>query len=104
MRPGGIRRAAQWDGWIVVAMSEDGASMALGAHDLAERLAIFRTAREGLGRAGEPADVAVLGVAGTADGPAAFEGAGATWWLESLSPMRGSVEALEAIVRAGPPR
>jgi alkanesulfonate monooxygenase SsuD/methylene tetrahydromethanopterin reductase-like flavin-dependent oxidoreductase (luciferase family) len=104
MRPGGIRRAAQWDGWIVVAMADDGASMALGADDLAARLVTFRTAREDLGRAGAPADIAVLGVSGISDGPAAFEAAGATWWLESLSPMRGSVDALEAIVRAGPPR
>lgn len=104
MRPGGIRRAARWDGWIVVAMGDDGASMALSSKDLAARLETFRTAREGQGRAGEPADVAVLGVSGIADGPAAFGAAGATWWLESLSPMRGSVEELEALVRAGPPR
>jgi alkanesulfonate monooxygenase SsuD/methylene tetrahydromethanopterin reductase-like flavin-dependent oxidoreductase (luciferase family) len=104
MRPGGIRRAARWEGWIVVAMGDDGTSMALGADDLASRLGTFRTARQELGREGEPADVAVLGVAGVAHRSAAFEAAGATWWLESLSPMRGSVDELESIVRAGPPR
>jgi hypothetical protein len=28
---------------------------------------------------------------------------GAIWWLESLSPMRGSVDELLGIVAAGPP-
>jgi hypothetical protein len=78
--------------------------MSLHADDLATRLETFTIAREEMGRAEEPADVAVLGVAAASEGVAAFEAAGATWWLESLSPMRGSVAELEAIVRAGPPR
>jgi len=36
--------------------------------------------------------------------PADFERAGATWWLESVSPMRGSFADLRAIAEAGPPR
>ena len=61
--------------------------------------------REARGIAGEPFDIAVLGVAGL-DGTsvADYSDAGATWWLESLSPMRGSIDELEAIVRDGPPR
>jgi alkanesulfonate monooxygenase SsuD/methylene tetrahydromethanopterin reductase-like flavin-dependent oxidoreductase (luciferase family) len=103
MKPGGIRRAAHWDGWIVVAMASDGTSMELTPDDLAARMAILDTAREDLGRAGEPFDVAVLGVSGDGSaGPGAFGAAGATWWLESLSPMRGSVGELEALVRDGP--
>jgi hypothetical protein len=35
---------------------------------------------------------------------AAFEAAGATWWLEWLDEQRGSFEALLAHVRNGPPR
>jgi alkanesulfonate monooxygenase SsuD/methylene tetrahydromethanopterin reductase-like flavin-dependent oxidoreductase (luciferase family) len=117
MKPGGIRRAAAWEGWIVVAMSEEGTSMAMTPDVLAARLEIARATRRDLGRAGEPFDVAVLGVsAGSAAsvgsgsvgaGPAdvrEFEKAGATWWLESLSPMRGSLDGLMAIVHAGPPR
>ncbi|MFO7750670.1 MAG: hypothetical protein R6V54_11330, partial [Desulfobacteraceae bacterium] len=52
-----------------------------------------------------PFDIAVLGVDGL-DGfsAASYLEAGATWWLESLSPMRGSIEALEGVVRRGPPR
>ena len=34
----------------------------------------------------------------------AFGDAGVTWWLESLSPMRGSLDELRRIVEAGPPR
>jgi alkanesulfonate monooxygenase SsuD/methylene tetrahydromethanopterin reductase-like flavin-dependent oxidoreductase (luciferase family) len=103
MKPGGIRRAAQWDGWIVVAMSPEGTSMALTPEELASRAAAYREARRALGRAGEPSDIAVLGVAQESIGLAAYAEAGATWWLESLSPMRGSLDQLEAIVRAGPP-
>jgi hypothetical protein len=48
----------------------------------------------------------VLGLSDPGQAPPsrAFGEAGATWWLESLSPMRGSVDDLEAIVRSGPPR
>jgi len=43
-------------------------------------------------------------MAGLDDQAAADYGtAGATWWFESLSPMRGSVDELERIVGAGPP-
>jgi alkanesulfonate monooxygenase SsuD/methylene tetrahydromethanopterin reductase-like flavin-dependent oxidoreductase (luciferase family) len=108
MRPGGIRRAARWDGWIAVAMSEDGASMAMSPAAFADRVRVAQDARHELGRAGDPFDIAVLGVsgqdAGGAAAVAAFRDAGATWWLESLSPVRGSLDELEALVRAGPPR
>jgi alkanesulfonate monooxygenase SsuD/methylene tetrahydromethanopterin reductase-like flavin-dependent oxidoreductase (luciferase family) len=104
MKPGGIRRAAAWEGWIVVAMSEEGTSMAMTPDVLAARVEIAGAARQALGRAGEPFDVAVLGLTGGSGEVAAFEQAGATWWLESLSPMRGSLDELLAIVRGGPPR
>ena len=105
LRPEGVRKAARWDGWIAVAMSEDGGSMSMSPADLAGQVSIALDERETLGIVGEPFDVAVLGVAGL-DGArvADFSEAGATWWLESLSPMRGSVDELEAVVLAGPPR
>ena len=102
LRPGGMRKAARWDGWIAVAMSEDGSSMSMTPHELARRVAIVLDERDALGIVGAPFDVAVFGVADL-DGMSAadFRDAGATWWLESLSPMRGSVDELEAVVLAG---
>jgi hypothetical protein len=60
--------------------------------------------REATGRSG-PFDVAVFGRTDRADSGAvaAFADAGATWWLESLSPMRGTVEGLLEVVEEGPP-
>jgi alkanesulfonate monooxygenase SsuD/methylene tetrahydromethanopterin reductase-like flavin-dependent oxidoreductase (luciferase family) len=105
LRRGGVRKAARWDGWIAVAMSEDGASMSMTPDAFAELVALVHSEREGLGRAGAPYEIAVLGVNGL-DGfkSAAYVDAGASWWLESLSPMRGSLDELEAIVRLGPSR
>lgn len=105
LKRGGVRKAAQWDGWIAVAMSEDGGSMSMSPADFEALVAVASSAREASGKATEPFDIAVLGVAGLGGTKAAdFADAGATWWLESLSPMRGSIDELEAVVRAGPPR
>jgi hypothetical protein len=35
--------------------------------------------------------------------PRAYEAAGATWWLESIHGMRGSVDEMMARVEAAPP-
>ena len=102
LKPGGIRRSAAWDGWIAVAMSEDGSTMEMTPADLREKVDVAAAQRVALDRAGEPFDVAVLGLMGRSKASEWHE-AGATWWLESLSGMRGSVDELEAIVRAGPP-
>lgn len=105
LRRGGVRKAARWDGWIAVAMSEDGTSMEMSPGAFGELVALVRSEREALGLADAPFEIAVLGVDGL-DGTraGAFIDAGATWWLESLSPMRGSLDELEAIVRSGPAR
>ena len=105
-RPGGIRRAACWDGWIGVGMSVNGDAMTMTAEAFGALVAIAHEERRALGRAGEAFDVAMLGLSepGQAEPSASFGRAGATWWLESLSPMRGSLEDLEDIVRLGPPR
>jgi alkanesulfonate monooxygenase SsuD/methylene tetrahydromethanopterin reductase-like flavin-dependent oxidoreductase (luciferase family) len=105
MRPGALRRAARWDGWIAIALSDDGSEMTLTPAALAEMVDRVRSERDALGRM-EMFDVAVLGRSsptevGTAE---AFADAGATWWLESLSPMRGSLEDQLTLVEAGPPR
>jgi alkanesulfonate monooxygenase SsuD/methylene tetrahydromethanopterin reductase-like flavin-dependent oxidoreductase (luciferase family) len=105
MRPGALRRAARWDGWIALAVSDDGSEMVLAPAALAEMIGRVQAERESLGRGGDPFDVAVFAFSepGKPGVPGAFEDAGATWWLESLSPMRGSLEELLAIVEAGPP-
>jgi alkanesulfonate monooxygenase SsuD/methylene tetrahydromethanopterin reductase-like flavin-dependent oxidoreductase (luciferase family) len=104
VRPGGIRRAARWDGWIAISVGDDGVSLGMTPDGLAERIAIAREARHAAGIDGR-FDVAVFGQAGLGGhAPDAYEAAGATWWLESVSPIRGSVEDATAIVRAGPPR
>jgi hypothetical protein len=69
---------------------------------MVERL---RTERALLGLDGAPFDIAVFGFSdpGGSGLVHAYADHGATWWLESLSPMRGSVEALVQLVEAGPP-
>lgn len=106
MRPGAIRRAARWDGWIAIAISEDGSRMQLQPDALGELVERLHRDRAALGRADEPMEVALLALSEAAevDMVARYEAAGATWWLESLSPLRGSLEQLLGRVQAGPPR
>jgi alkanesulfonate monooxygenase SsuD/methylene tetrahydromethanopterin reductase-like flavin-dependent oxidoreductase (luciferase family) len=106
MRPGALRRAARWDGWIAIATSDDGSSIALSPEAFGGLVERVDAERAVVGREGEPFDVAVFGLSdpGGADLVQAYAERGATWWLESLSPMRGSVEELLAIVEGGPPR
>jgi alkanesulfonate monooxygenase SsuD/methylene tetrahydromethanopterin reductase-like flavin-dependent oxidoreductase (luciferase family) len=108
MRPGALRRAAALDGWIAIAVSDDGAALALPPKGLSARTASVRDERTRLGRSAEPFDVAVFafsdpGLPG-AKLVGSYEASGATWWLESLSPMRGSVPELLARIEVGPPR
>jgi alkanesulfonate monooxygenase SsuD/methylene tetrahydromethanopterin reductase-like flavin-dependent oxidoreductase (luciferase family) len=106
MRPGALRRAARWDGWIAIATSEDGSSMALSPESFGEKVDRVRAERATGGRAGEPFDIAVFGFSEPAGAELARSYAehGATWWLESLSPMRGSLDELLTIVEVGPSR
>jgi probable F420-dependent oxidoreductase len=90
-RPASLRRAASWDGWI--ADSADPTGMTLSPEDVARSI-------ETIGRDDE-FDVAVLGQSDKGD-PAAFERAGATWWLENLHDQRGSHDDLLALLRQGP--
>lgn len=104
-RRGGVRRAARWDGWIAVTIGEDGQSSILAPEAFGSTVDWLRAERVSMGSAGGPFDVAVFGVAGTAGHrPREFEAAGATWWLESVSGMRGGLADLIAFVEAGPPR
>jgi len=108
MRPAALRRAARLDGWIAIAVADDGSGINLDALAFGEMVVTAREERERLGRAGEPFDIAVFafsdaGLSG-ADLARSYEANGATWWLESLSGMRGSIDDLLARIEAGPPR
>jgi probable F420-dependent oxidoreductase len=92
-RPASLRRAARWDGWL--ADSADPTGMTLSPEDVARSVAQ-------IGR-DDGFDVAVLGQSDRGD-PAAYEQAGATWWLENVHDMRGSIDDVGAMVGAGPPR
>ena len=104
-KPGALRRAARWDGWIAVATAEDYATMLLSPEDLAAKIAVIAAERSALDRDGLPFDVALFAHSEPGDEAkvAAYGHAGVTWWLESLSPVRGSLAALEARIEAGPP-
>jgi alkanesulfonate monooxygenase SsuD/methylene tetrahydromethanopterin reductase-like flavin-dependent oxidoreductase (luciferase family) len=101
MRPGALRRAARYHGWIAIGVAEDGSKMALAPDDLGTMVDRLRE-RVDEDRA---YDVAVFGLTDPSDRGrvAAYADAGATWWLESLSLMRGSIDQLREIVDAGPP-
>jgi alkanesulfonate monooxygenase SsuD/methylene tetrahydromethanopterin reductase-like flavin-dependent oxidoreductase (luciferase family) len=105
MKPAAMRRAARLDGWSLVGIDPSGGGMALTPEDVAGRVERVRAERAALGLDG-PFDVSILGRADLlAPGElAAYADAGVTWWLESLSPMRGSIDALRKVVAAGPPR
>jgi alkanesulfonate monooxygenase SsuD/methylene tetrahydromethanopterin reductase-like flavin-dependent oxidoreductase (luciferase family) len=107
MRPAALRRAAGLDGWIAIAVTEDGSAIALAPDAFGAMVERLRAERVALGRADDPFEVAVFayshaGPAG-AELAAGYADAGATWWLESLSGMRGSVNDLLARIEAGPP-
>lgn len=105
LRPGGIRRAAAWDGWIAVSIGVDGVSLAVPPTAFADGVGIARSSRVEAGHADRPFDVAVFGQAGLGGfGPADYREAGATWWLETVSPLRCSLDAALALASAGPPR
>jgi hypothetical protein len=92
-RPASLRRAARWDGWL--ADSADPTGMTLSADDIAR--SIDRIGRD------DRFDVAVLGQSDRGD-PSAYEQAGATWWLENVHDMRGTLDDVLALVGRGPPR
>ena len=91
-RPASLRRAARWDGWL--ADSADPTGMTLSPEDVERSI-------ERIGRDDASFEVAVLGQSDRGD-PREYEAAGATWWLENIHDMRGSVDDVLALVNAGP--
>ncbi len=76
--------------------------MAYSPADIAVKVGVIRQRRS----AENPFDVAISGCSepGQDDLPASYAQAGATWWLETVFGMRGSVEEMLRRVEAGPPR
>lgn len=103
-RPGALRRAARWDGWIAVSIEEDGVTLGLTPDRLARLATDVRAAVEELGRDAAGFDIAVFGQDGLGGYRASeYAAAGATWWLESFSPMRGDLDRTIAEIVEGPP-
>jgi probable F420-dependent oxidoreductase len=89
--PRARRRAAQYDGWAPNTSSPDG--MTMSPEELAAHV-------QELGRS-DAFHIAVHGYGDRAD-VAAYERAGATWWLEAIHDRRGTYDDLLALVRRGP--
>jgi hypothetical protein len=86
-------------------VTDDGSGLGLTPDDVGAKVERVEAERAVLGRSEAPFDVALFADSRFVgpDGIQAYGEAGATWWLESLSPMRGSLDELLAIVEAGPP-
>jgi alkanesulfonate monooxygenase SsuD/methylene tetrahydromethanopterin reductase-like flavin-dependent oxidoreductase (luciferase family) len=100
---GPFRRAARWDGVVPMKLTAEPES--LTPDELAGVVGAVRAQRPG----GEPFEVVAGGVTG--QDPAAdrdlvggLTEAGATWWSEWLTPLRGDLDTIRARVREGPPR
>src|SRR5919197_2217458 len=90
-RPASLPRAARWDGWL--ADSADPTGMTLTPDDVARSVEQIRR--------GDDFDVGVLGQSDRGQ-PDEYAAAGATWWLENLHDMRGSLDDVLALVGRGP--
>ena len=96
-----LRRAARWDGWVVSGNDMEG-KMVLAPEDLKTKVEYIQSQRTQDG----PFEIAMSGCspAGEKELPSLYARAGATWWLETLFGLRGSVEEMLQRVEAGPPK
>ena len=96
-----LRRAARWDGWVMSGAGSGG-KMKRTPEELADKVAEIYKNRSNV----NPIDIAISGYSIPTQPSIArqYELAGATWWLESLSEERGSVDEMLARVAAGPPQ
>jgi len=95
-----LRRAARWDGWIAPSIDENSV-ITKTPEEVARSWALLK----GLHPVGKPLDIAISGVSQPGEDGLVREyaAAGATWWLESLFGLRGSVDELRERIRRGPP-
>ena len=98
--PPALRRAARWDGWVVGGVNMEG-EMIKPPEYMDEKIAYINQHRESK----DPFDVALTGISTPDDRKLTqdFAAVGVTWWLESLSGLRGSFDELVTRVEAGPP-
>ena len=95
-----LRRAARWNGWLPDTADVEG--MTLTPAQIEDGLRTIH----GLRSDNTLFEVAVFGYSepGDASVAAAYEAAGATWWLEYVHDRRGTVEAMRERIEAGPER
>jgi alkanesulfonate monooxygenase SsuD/methylene tetrahydromethanopterin reductase-like flavin-dependent oxidoreductase (luciferase family) len=103
---GPFRRAAAWDGVVPASRVTDETGAPIPVEELKAVLDVIRQARGSDGLEGY--DVVVAGgTPSDRDAAAAivapYAAAGATWWSEGLNGWRGTLEEMEARLRAGPP-
>jgi alkanesulfonate monooxygenase SsuD/methylene tetrahydromethanopterin reductase-like flavin-dependent oxidoreductase (luciferase family) len=105
-KPGALRRAAKWDGWIGIAVADDWTTLSLTPQALRGMVERLDAERAALGRRDAPFEVALFGASDAADLETAhrFADAGATWWLETLHPVSDSMDHMLARIAVGPPR
>lgn len=100
--PPARRRAARWDGWIIICDDDKGTMTVPPARVAADAAAIaaLRPASDDAGF-----DMAITGVSAGPGDPvtAAYAQAGASWWLEHIHGRRGSHASMLARISAGPP-
>ena len=94
-----MRRAARWDGWVIPGIDQDQAVIR-PPEQLAQELAYIQSHRV----PSAPFDVAITGCSDPGQNSLASEyaSAGATWWLESIFGLRGSLDEMLRRVAAGP--
>ena len=95
--PGALRRAARWDGYTAGNVADEHGRTIVEPAELRRRLDL-------VGRTDDAFDVAVVGVSDAGDPSLRNEyaDAGATWWLECIHDLRGSLDSMIERVRRGP--
>ena len=95
--PGALRRAARWDGYTAGNVADEHGRTIVEPVELRRRLDL-------VGRTDDAFDVAVVGVsdAGEPSLRREYADAGATWWLECIHDLRGSLDSMIERVRQGP--
>ena len=101
-----LRRAARWDGLFPTSRHTDETGEPMPLDELAAILEVLRDARPDGSLDGY--DVVVMGESPADAASAAaligpYAAAGATWWCETISGRRGSLDEMLARVAVGPP-
>jgi alkanesulfonate monooxygenase SsuD/methylene tetrahydromethanopterin reductase-like flavin-dependent oxidoreductase (luciferase family) len=92
-----LRRASRWDGYTAGNVADEHGRTVVQPAELRRRVEL-------IGRTDSAFEVAVVGVSEAGDGSlrAEYQEAGATWWLECIHDLRGSLDSMLERVRQGP--